>query len=179
MSDQYVGEIRLFAGNYAPEGWVLCDGRLLAISTYSTLYALLGTTYGGDGVSTFAVPDLRGRISVGQGTSTTGISYIRGQRFGAETVTLDSSAIPSHSHTVTGTDVTTNATNTPTAGTSIFCNNTGTIGTYLTKTSTTPTATLGDTALSPSGAAVPHDNMMPFIVLNYIIATEGYFPQQA
>src|SRR3954469_17037420 len=97
MSEPYIGEIRMFAGNFAPLNWAICDGSLQAIANNDALYALLGTTYGGDGVNTFALPDLRGRAPVHQGTYA-GNSFIIGQSSGAETVTLTSNQMPAHSH---------------------------------------------------------------------------------
>ncbi len=101
MSDQYVGEIRLFAGDYAPENWAFCDGRLLSIAEYQMLYSLIGTTYGGDGVSNFALPDLRGRVPVSQGNLTTPsgtVAFHIGQMGGKESVTLTANTIPAHTH---------------------------------------------------------------------------------
>lgn len=97
MSDQYVGEIRMWGGTFAPVGWELCDGRFLPISEYDMLFTLIGTTYGGDGQSTFAVPDLRGRVPVGQGNFQ-GMTYVLGESGGVETVTLTKAQLPSHNH---------------------------------------------------------------------------------
>src|ERR1035437_8259510 len=98
MSDPYVGEIRMFGGNFAPAGWMFCSGQLLPISEYETLFNLIGTTYGGDGQSTFALPNLGGRVPVHQGTDSFGISYVLGANGGAENVTLTVAQIPAHTH---------------------------------------------------------------------------------
>src|SRR5437868_3230315 len=98
MSEPYVGEIRMFGGNFAPANWCFCDGRLLPISQYDVLYTLLGTTYGGDGVNTFAVPNLSCRVPVHQGTSVNGISYAIGQLAGTENETIVSATMPFHTH---------------------------------------------------------------------------------
>jgi microcystin-dependent protein len=102
MSQPYIGEIRMFGGNFAPAGWKFCDGDLLAISEYDMLFNLIGTTYGGDGQSTFALPDLRGRTPAHQGTNS-GTTYIIGEKAGAETVTLDWNQMPQHTHALTST----------------------------------------------------------------------------
>src|ERR1700757_2838833 len=100
MAQPYVGEIRMFAGNFAPAGWMFCEGQLLPISEYETLFNLIGTTYGGDGQSTFALPDLRSRSPIHQGTGSSGTQYTIGEMGGVESVTLTTQQIPSHSHSV-------------------------------------------------------------------------------
>src|SRR5213075_1703642 len=102
MAQPYVGEIRMFAGNFAPAGWMFCDGQLLPISENETLFQLIGTTYGGDGESTFALPDLRGRIPIHQGTGTDGTTYTLAEAGGVESVTLTTNQIPSHTHPMLG-----------------------------------------------------------------------------
>src|SRR5512136_2572601 len=98
MAQPYVGEIRMFAGNFAPQGWMFCEGQLLPISQYDALFNLIGTTYGGDGINTFALPDLRGRVIVGPGQGSGLSNYVLGQQGGVETVTLTTNQIPQHSH---------------------------------------------------------------------------------
>jgi microcystin-dependent protein len=169
MSDQYVGEIRIFAGNYAPEGWIFCDGAELSISEYPSLFALIGTTYGGNGQTTFAVPDLRGRIPIHAGINPqTGTNYPIGQKGGVENVTLTLSQIPSHTHAVNvdieegeGTELT---------GMYFADSN---ISQY---SSSEPNGALSPQTVGVSGGGQPHDNMMPFLALNYIIAVQGLFP---
>src|ERR1700740_1095035 len=108
MSQPYVGEIRIFAGNFAPAGWMFCEGQLLPISEYETLFNLIGTTYGGDGQSTFALPDLRGRVPIHSGSG-----FTLAETGGVEEVTLTQSTIPAHTHTAVAAGSTTSATNTP------------------------------------------------------------------
>src|ERR1700710_273230 len=109
MSDPYIGEIRMFGGNFAPNGWLFCQGQLLSIADYDTLFNLIGTTYGGDGQTTFALPDLRGRVPIHRGTASSHTTYVIGQRAGSESVTLTTSTMPSHNH---GVEVVTGKTST-------------------------------------------------------------------
>src|SRR5512138_3168989 len=101
MAQPYVGEVKMFAGNFAPAGWMFCEGQLLPISEYETLFILIGTTYGGDGQSTFALPDLRGRLPLHNGTDSGGMTYVIGEAGGVESVTLTTNQIPAHNH-ITG-----------------------------------------------------------------------------
>src|SRR5438067_13529086 len=103
MAQPYVGEIRMFAGNFPPNGWLFCDGSTLPISEFETLFQLIGTTYGGDGQSTFNIPDLRGRVPVHQGTGSSGTTYTMGEMAGVETVTLPTQQTPQHNHALTAT----------------------------------------------------------------------------
>lgn len=171
MSEAYLGEIRLFAGNYAPQEWHLCDGSLLPISEYQALYALIGNTYGGDGQTTFAVPDLRGRMVVGMGSSTAGIMYDRGLKAGAETVTVTSANMPSHTHMVSA------STDAATGGSP---NNAVWANAGLTAFTTSPAnAALAPSAVSTAlGGGQPHQNCQPSVALTYIIALLGIFPSQ-
>ncbi len=169
MSNPYVGEIRMFAGNFAPVGWALCDGSLLSIATYQFLFQLIGTAYGGDGVSTFALPDLRGRVPVHQWP---GVSpYTLGETFGVEAVTLSTSEIPSHSHVPQASAE---------AGTS--SDPSGQV--WAASTAVQQFAGPGSTvamapAIQAAGAGQPHDNMLPFVALTFIIALDGNYPAQA
>ena len=165
MSEPYVGEIRLFAGNFAPNGWVLCDGRLLVISDFDVLYLLLGTTYGGDGVNTFAVPDLRGRVPVHAGPG-----FVLGQRGGAESVTLTVSQIPAHNHVPQASSGGATATNPSgqvwaTWGPAPYSTN-------------APGSAMAAAATGGAGGGLAHDNMIPFVGLNFILAAFGIFPSQ-
>ncbi|MBW7476072.1 tail fiber protein [Paenibacillus oenotherae] len=170
MSDQYVGEIRMFGGNFAPVGWLPCDGRILSISQYEVLYVLLGTTYGGDGNTTFALPDLRGRIPFSMGRSTTGTNYVLGQRAGVESVTLTSQQMPAHTHLAAASDIT---------GTIASPSNNYWGGSTEEQYSTeTADGRMDVRSLTPTGGNQPHDNMMPSLVISFIIATEGIFPSQ-
>ena len=166
MSDPYVGEIRMFGGNFAPNGWFLCQGQLLQISDYDTLYSLLGTTYGGDGEENFQLPDLQSRLPVHAGSG-----YTLGQTGGVETVTLTQQQLPVHSHQAlaasSGDGLTSPAGN--------AWRNFGRAA-YSTAT---PNAAMSAAALSPSGGGQPHDNMPPYLVINFIIAWSGIFPAPA
>lgn len=168
MGTPYVGEIRMFAGNFAPAGWAFCDGSLLAISENDVLFNLIGTTYGGDGQNTFALPDLRSRVPVHMGTGG-GATYIIGQAAGEEQVTLTTSQIPAHSH--------------PPLCNSGAGGQAGPAGGVWAQLATNPpyanvapTLTMGANAIGPTGGSQPHDNMVPFLVINYIISLFGVFP---
>jgi microcystin-dependent protein len=164
MSQPYNGEIRMFAGNFAPAGWMLCQGQLLPISEYATLYNLIGTTYGGDGQSTFALPNLQSRVPMHQGNG-----FTRAQTGGEEQVTLSVNQIPSHSHTPTA--------NTSGNGTSPS----GTVWAGSTDLSQfAPPASINgqmnSLAIQATGGDQPHDNMVPFLVINFIISLFGTYP---
>jgi microcystin-dependent protein len=169
MSDPFVGEIRIFAGNFAPLDWALCNGAIMAISQNETLFNLIGTTYGGDGQQTFAVPDLRGRVPIHTGSS--GASdYVLGQSGGRESVTLTNNQLPAHNHllpasSASGTS-TSPAGNVPAAwGSNQYSD-------------APPTGAMG-AAVQPAGASLPHDNMLPFLGINFIISLFGTFPTQS
>lgn len=172
----YVGEIRMFAGNFAPAGWAICDGSLLSIADNEVLFVLIGTTYGGDGQTNFALPDLRGRAPIHQGSG-----YVIGQMAGTETVALTSNQIPAHSHVGTltlgvskqggnaDTPIGNVAAVNPTRGNEF---NTVSNGTMATASFSAGTTT------SIAGGSQPHENMKPFVVINYIISLYGIFPTQ-
>ncbi len=167
--DPILGTIILFAGNFAPRGWGLCDGQILSIAQYSALFSLLGTTYGGNGVQTFGLPDLRGRVPMhaGQGPGLT--ARAPGQAFGVESVTLTSNNIPSHTHQLL---VSTNAANddVPTGLTLAA-------GEFY--TSSAPAVALNAGSIAPNiGSQVPLNTISPVLVINYIIALEGIFPSR-
>ncbi len=177
----YVGEIRIFAGNYAPAGWALCNGALMSIAQNEALFTLVGTIYGGDGVQTFAVPDLRGRAIVSQGRARSGTTYPLGMRGGAESITLLSTNIPAHSHTFTVSSAAATTPNPTNGYLAAPCDsvttNPKTVFGYL------PSGTTGISvqpfkadALLTAGGSTPHENRMPYVTLNYIIATVGVFP---
>jgi len=172
--DPYVGEIRMFAGSYEPAGWMFCDGRLLSIADYQVLFVLLGTTYGGDGQTTFALPDLRGRAPIHQGPG-----YVMGQMGGTETVTLTTNQIPAHTHTgVMTLGINHQGGNADTPIGNVAAVNPGRSNEY----STTSNAAMGTVSLtattSAAGGSQPHENMKPYVVLNYIIAWIGTYPSQ-
>jgi len=174
MAQPYVGEIRMFAGNFAPAGWMFCEGQLIAISENETLFQLIGTTYGGDGEETFALPDMRGRLPIHQGNG-----YVLAEAAGVEEVTLTVPQIPSHSHSVfarapTGSAPTGNATHTTPSGNMLAG---GTIKAY---SSSAPGATLNLNAamVTSVGGSQPHENKMPYLCVDYIISLYGIFPSQ-
>lgn len=170
MSDQYLGEIRLFAGNFAPVGWLMCNGQLLSISENDALFALIGTTYGGDGVSTFALPDLQGRVAMSAGRGRTGTTYVLGQAAGTETVTLITTQMPAHNHAPLASTAPATA---RAPGNGVWAATE--VAHYSTAVPNTP---LAAQALMPNNGNQPHENMMPFVAMSYIIATQGVFPSQ-
>ncbi|MBY0430600.1 MAG: tail fiber protein [Rhodospirillales bacterium] len=175
--EYYVGEIRMFAGSYAPEEWQLCDGSLLQINSYQLLYALIGTTWGGDGRATFAVPDLRGRLPIGQGLGANLTQRVLGQTGGTEQVILQSSQIPVHNHGFTVANAT--ATASIPSPTLMFANPTGGDLMYLPQ-GTTPMSAVSPNpdTLMPTGSSGPHGNVMPSFPVNFIISTSGLFPDR-
>ena len=167
MSSPFVGEIRMFAGNFAPVGWALCQGQLVSISENPTLFQLIGTTYGGDGQNTFALPDLRSRVPVHVGPG-----FALGQAAGTESVTLTVSTIPAHGHVALCNNAPGNQ-NTPT-------NNVwGPASPNNYYTDTAPVTNMAPGAIASSGGSQPHDNMLPFLVINFIISLFGIFPSQS
>lgn len=171
MSDPFIGEIRLFAGNFAPMGWAFCDGSLQAISENTTLFALIGTTYGGDGQNTFALPDLRGRVPVHQGVGSGLSQRVIGQLSGSENVTLTPAQLPAHSHVL-------NATHTPaSASNSVAGSLIGTVATGSALYGSTPGGgAMAAAALTSTGGNQPHDNMAPSVCVTFIISLFGVFP---
>jgi len=166
MSEPYVGEIRLFAGNFAPNGWAFCDGQLLSIAQSTVLFELIGTIYGGDGQSTFALPDLRGRVPVHQGNG-----YLIGESGGQETVTLAAAQMPAHRHAMNASTAAASATQGP----SQVLGSSAAMRLYGTGT---PSMAMDPNALAQAGGNQAHDNMPPFVGLNYIISLFGIFPSQ-
>ena len=171
MSSPFIGEIRIFAGNFAPNGWMFCEGQLLPISENETLFNLIGTTYGGDGQSTFALPDLRGRIPNHQGTGSSGTPYVMAEMGGVEEVTLTVNQIPTHNHTVLASSA--NA-STPNAANNVVAQ-TPTADFY---SADPPDAALAANSISSAGGSQPHTNFQPYICINYIISLFGIFPTQ-
>ncbi|HSC67510.1 MAG TPA: tail fiber protein [Cellvibrio sp.] len=173
--DPYLGDIRLFAGNFAPAGWVICDGRLLAISENDALYAIVGTTYGGDGIDTFAVPDLRGRLPVGQGSGVGLSERVIGQKFGVESVTLLTPQIPSHNHSFNASTSAPSTSPSP-AGTVFAHSDTDKI--YVSSPTGPLPETLNTATVQLTGGTQPHTNIMPTTAINYIMSTVGIFPSR-
>ncbi|WP_448677434.1 phage tail protein [Delftia acidovorans] len=172
--DNFVGEIRLFGGNFAPAGWALCNGAILSISQYDTLFALIGTTYGGDGQNTFALPDLRARIPVGQGQGPGLTNRVMGEQFGVAEVTLLQNDMPAHTHDLRAS--TSAATASQPAPDLVPAQN-GTDNFYLPKPgSGALPQSMKPNSVTPSGSTLPHSNIMRSTAVNYIIALYGVFP---
>jgi microcystin-dependent protein len=175
MADQFVGEIRIFAGNFAPTGWAMCNGQLLPISQNTALFSLLGTFYGGDGKSTFALPDLQGSAPLHQGQGPGSSDYYLGQVGGEANVTLITTEIPAHNHQAMAI-----ATSGQTAPSSSVV-----WGTLAGRTppplysSAAPDVTMNPFALGVAGSSFPHNNLQPLLVLNFIIALQGIFPPRS
>ncbi len=178
MTEPYLGEIRMFGGNFAPRGWVMCDGQLLSIAENDALYNLLGTTYGGDGQNTFGVPDLRGRVPTHQG-SKNGQTYVIGQMTGTESVTLTPNQLPAHVHSFIAVSAT-GAVGIPTTGTMI--SDQGPTGTtifgYTPYNPANEQIALTAASTTPAGGNQPHNNMQPYLGVNFILATAGIYPSQ-
>ncbi|MEO8135993.1 MAG: tail fiber protein [Betaproteobacteria bacterium] len=172
MGEPFIGEIRMFGGNFPPAGWALCQGQLMAISQNDTLFTLIGTTYGGDGQETFGIPDLQGRcpMHAGQGP---GISqtYQLGEKAGVESVTLGTNQIPIHTH---GFLASTGVASSLTPTNQIVAQS-AQRAIYYEDTSTT---NLAANSLAPAGGSQPHENMQPFLCINFIISLFGVFPSQ-
>jgi microcystin-dependent protein len=173
MSQPYVGEIRMFAGNFAPAGWAFCNGALLPISEFETLFNLIGTTYGGDGQSTFALPNLQSRVPVhmGQGSGLTNRTI--GETAGVETVTLTTQQIPAHSHVPVASSV---AAGQPSPANNVWAANAA-LSAYADPT-VIPDQILNPAAMGSSGGSQPHDNIVPYLCINFIISQFGVFPSQ-
>ena len=171
-----LGEIKMFGGNFEPRGWAFCNGQLLPIAQNTALFSLLGTTYGGNGQTTFALPDLRGRAPLHFGTGPGLTPKDLGELAGSENVTLIASQMPAHNHQLTasnqpgGTDDPTN-----TVPAKAFDQNAGNVNAYV---ATAPNVAMNPTAMSVAGSSQPHDNMQPYLAVNFIIALEGVFPSR-
>lgn len=168
MAQPYVGEIRMFGGNFAPAGWAFCNGALLPISENETLFQLIGTTYGGDGESTFAVPDLQSRVPIHMGTFS-GTTFIIGEKAGVESVTLTTQQLPSHNHAFVASKDQAGLTTPPNnilgqiPGGNVYIQETADIA-------------LNAGSIGPAGGSQPHDNMQPFLCISFIISLFGIFP---
>src|SRR5213078_4056505 len=172
MADPFIAEIRIFPFNFAPKGWAFCDGQLLPLSQNTALFSLLGTTYGGDGKSTFALPDLQGSVPLHAGGNQPGpglSTYDLGQTGGSETVTLLTSETPAHTHSVRAQTVDQGDNRIPSPSLNL-----GTTQMY--SDAASATATLDPTAVSPVGGSQPHNNLMPYLTLFFNISLQGVFP---
>lgn len=177
MGQPFVGEIRMFAGNFAPAGWAFCNGAVMAISENDTLFQLIGTTYGGDGQETFALPNLQSRVPIHQGNN-----FILGETGGAESVTLTTQQIPNHSHLpLCSGDANNNTGSANAPGNNVWATQSST-GVYTTPTdpnnngAPVPRVSMNPNAIGISGGSQPHDNMIPFLVINFIISLFGLYP---
>lgn len=166
----FLGEIRLFPWSWPPRGWALCEGQLMGISQNTALFSLLGTTYGGNGVSTFGLPDLRGRAAIHRGNT-----YVQGEMDGVEAVTLTIVTMPMHNHALLGLNVPGDK---PQPNNTTLSNiHSGASPTAFFYGSTSPTS-LNPTSVTPVGSGQPHDNMQPYLTMNYCIALSGIFPSR-
>lgn len=171
MGSPFIGELRLVGFNFAPVNWAQCQGQIIAISDNSTLFNLIGTTYGGNGQSTFALPNLQSRIPVHMGTGSSGTTYLIGQTGGVESVTLTINQYPSHTHSAMANSNATGSVNSPnnnilSTGQNIYRNQ-------------TPSVNMADGMLSNDGGSQPHNNLQPYLALNWIISLLGIFPSQS
>ena len=176
--DPFVAEIRIFPFNFAPKGWAICAGQLLPISQNTALFSLLGTTYGGDGRATFGLPDLRGMTPIHPGQGPGGSQYFLGESGGTETVGLLLSEMPSHTHTVIATTAkgTTDQPSPNLLGEGQYSNQTTTGALNYYVAATTPLVQMSPFATGLAGSTLPHNNMMPYLTLNFCIALQGVFP---
>ena len=166
MSQPYVGEIRMFGGNFAPAGWMLCQGQVVPIDQYDTLYNLIGTTYGGDGQSTFALPNLQGRLPMHQGAG-----FVMGQTGGVEQVTLITQQLPVHNHPMAAS--LNNAT-----GNTVTGNVVGSVGATQIYREAQAASAMANQACTFVGGNQPHNNMQPYLCINFIISLFGVYPSQ-
>jgi microcystin-dependent protein len=172
MSQPFIGEIRMFGFNYAPAGWAFCDGQLMPISENDALFQLIGTTYGGDGQETFALPNLQSRIPLHQGTGPGGTTYQLGEMAGVEEVTLTVNQIPTHNHAVAGNS---GAGNSASPTNNVWAANANTAAVqYVAGASAN--ANMNNSTIGPSGGSQPHENMMPFLTISFCISLFGLFP---
>ncbi len=164
----FIGEIRLFAGNFPPRNWFFCEGQLLSIAQYTAMFSILGTTYGGDGRTTFALPNLKGRVAVGEGNGP-GLSYLKlGQPGGAPSITLNATQLPAHTHNLRGLDA---------EGTTA-----SPAGAYLAEGSDDVFSNQSNVAMAPTtntGGNQPHENRQPYLASSYIICFQGTYPQRS
>jgi len=166
MGSPYIGEIRMFGGSFAPAGWAFCNGALIPISENDALFTLIGTTYGGDGQETFALPDLQGRTPVHVGSG-----FILGEKGGVETVTLTTSQIPAHTHPLLASNDTANSPN----ATSNVIARSGQVNAFL---NSNASVNMNAGMLGTTGGSQPHENLQPYLCISYIISLFGIFPSQ-
>ena len=171
QSEPFIGQLALVPYNFAPKGWALCNGQILSIAQNTALFSLLGTTYGGNGTTTFALPDLRGRVPISSGQGPGLSNYALGQTGGAETQTLTLGQIPAHTHALIA-DTSVGTSERPNGA--IPARDAAGVPHY----GTHPTGTMSSSGIQSSGGSQPHDTMQPYVTLNWIIALQGVFPSQ-
>lgn len=178
MAEPFIGEIRIFAATFAPRGWAMCDGQLLPISYYEALFSLLGTTYGGDGRTTFGLPDLRGRIPIHKGTGPGLNPRSLGERGGAEDATVSIAQLPSHSHALHGTVEPAGRSDPSDAMRASYVGDSVSIPAFgnLEPPSETPLVAMAGDVIAPVGGGQAHANVQPFLCVNFIIALVGLYP---
>jgi microcystin-dependent protein len=176
MTSPFVAEIRIFTADFAPKGWALCDGQILPLSQNTALFSLLGTTYGGNGVSTFALPDMQGNVPVSFGQSTTGTVYDLGEASGTDTVTLLQSEMPLHTHTAKANI---QAGTNQTGAANLALSRSGGGAAYFASPTQAQTQAMHPLELTVAGGSLPHNNLQPYLVLNFIIALQGVFPPRS
>lgn len=179
--DPYIGEIRAFGFNFAPANWAFCNGEIMAISQNTALFSILGTTYGGNGQSTFALPNLQGRSPMHWGSSNTGLNTVVGEPLGEPSVTLTTNEMPQHIHTVTAVDVAKGAgglerTAGPVTDGSSYLSQAS--GAYLYSSSIPGSTAFADGAIATAGGSQSHENMQPYLALNFCISLYGIFPSR-
>lgn len=176
MSEPFLGEIRLVSFNFAPNGWALCNGQIMSIAQNTALFSLMGTTYGGNGTSTFALPNLQGRFAMHQGTGPGLTPRTWGETSGAENVTLISTEMPAHTHLINMND---NTAAIAAGGSNNYLNTKTESGESVISTAIGAAVTANPNSLGVAGGSQPHNNMPPYLVLNYIIALQGIYPSRA
>jgi microcystin-dependent protein len=176
LTDQFVAEIRIFPFNFAPTGWAFCDGQLMPISQNTALFSLLGTFYGGDGKSTFALPDLQGSVPMQQGQGNGLSQRFLGEMSGSETITLLTAEMPLHTHNMMAHNLDFADTQNPSANSTLAKSNQG--NAYQTISNANLTQ-LAFQALTPAGGSLPHNNLQPYLTLNFCIALQGIFPPRS
>jgi microcystin-dependent protein len=172
VSEPFLGEVRMFGGNFAPRGWALCNGQLLSISQNTALFSILGTTFGGDGRVTFGLPNLQGRYAMHWGNGPGLTPRILGETAGSESVTLLTTQMPAHNHTLRAAAEATGDTGRPGNG------SLATSATPIYSASNQPDTSMNAGSITPSGGGQPHDNMPPYQCVTFIIALEGIFPSR-
>jgi microcystin-dependent protein len=179
MAQPYIGEIRCFGFTFAPYGWMFCNGQLLDISLYNPLYSILGTIYGGNGTTNFALPNLQGQVPMHWGNGAGGFTTVIGEVQGVSSVTLTTSQIPQHNHTIVTGEVPSGGTveRTPTPSSTAYISNSAPDGLF-SDSAAALTATFSPKAIGFQGSSQPHENMQPYLVMNFCIAVDGIFPSR-